>query len=564
MHDNEIAEAIGDFFIASFYEEGSMLKVFLVEDEFVVREGIKNNIDWSGHGYDFCGEAGDGEVAYSMIQKEKPDIVITDIKMPFMDGITLSRMIKSEFPWIEIIILTGYEDFQFAREAIKIGVSCYLLKPVNGEALMKEVDALSEKIREKKAEREAAKRYEEEMKERTELEKRDFFNTLIKGGKNTTELFAESKKLSIDITALRYNIVLLRIWSDKHDIGEYSNSVLRVEDGVRRIADENGALFFDFTVEGTALLFKGDDDNDIKKKIDRAIESMKELFSGYKHIRYFGAIGQTVGRVTEIHTSFDWASRAFAHMYLTSDNGFLVGSKEDLRPENNVEILSEINPQHMDRRIMKRFLRAGDAAEVPFFLQEYLNNIGDQVLRSSMLRQYIAMDVYFCVADFSVNELGISKEELEEKVKFPAGEILSGEENTQEYLSEIIHIALDLREDHSLSRYHDVMKDAIAYISEHYSDEELSLNTLAAQVNFSPNHLSSIFKQETGQPFIKYLTDYRMDMAKELLRRTSKKSNEIGIMVGYKDPHYFSYLFKKTQGVTPTQFRSKGHGEAEE
>ena len=541
-----------------------MLKVFLVEDEFVVREGIKNNIDWSGHGYDFCGEAGDGEVAYSMIQKLKPDIVITDIKMPFMDGITLSRMIKSEFPWIEIIILTGYEDFQFAREAIKIGVSCYLLKPVNGESIMKEVDALSEKIREKKAEREAAKRYEEEMRERTELDKRDFFNTLIKGGKNTTELFAESKKLSIDITALRYNVVLLKIWSDKHDIGEYSNSVLRVEDGVRRIADENGALFFDFTVEGTALLFKGDDDNDIKQKIDRAIENMKELFSGYKHIRYFGAIGQTVGRVTEIHTSFDWASRAFAHSYLTSDNGFLVGSKEDLRPENNVEILSEINPQHMDRRIMKRFLRAGDAAEIPFFLQEYLNNIGDQVLRSSMLRQYIAMDVYFCVADFSVNELGLSKEELEEKVKFPAGEILASDQNTQEYLSEIIHIALDLREDHSLSRYHDVMKDAIAYISEHYSDEELSLNTLAAQVNFSPNHLSSIFKQETGQPFIKYLTDYRMDMAKELLRRTSKKSNEIGIMVGYKDPHYFSYLFKKTQGVTPTQFRSKGHGEAEE
>ena len=564
MHDNEIAEAIGDFFIASFYGEGSMLKVFLVEDEFVVREGIKNNIDWSGHGYDFCGEAGDGEVAYSMIQKLKPDIVITDIKMPFMDGITLSRMIKSEFPWIEIIILTGYEDFQFAREAIKIGVSCYLLKPVNGESIMKEVDALSEKIREKKAEREAAKRYEEEMRERTELDKRDFFNTLTKGGKNTTELFAESKKLSIDITALRYNVVLLKIWSDKHDIGEYSNSVLRVEDGVRRIADENGALFFDFTVEGTALLFKGDDDNDIKKKIDRAIENMKELFSGYKHIRYFGAIGQTVGRVTEIHTSFDWASRAFAHSYLTSDNGFLVGSKEDLRPENNVEILSEINPQHMDRRIMKRFLRAGDAAEIPFFLQEYLNNIGDQVLRSSMLRQYIAMDVYFCVADFSVNELGLSKDELEEKVKFPAGEILASDQNTQEYLSEIIHIALDLREDHSLSRYHDVMKDAIAYISEHYSDEELSLNTLAAQVNFSPNHLSSIFKQETGQPFIKYLTDYRMDMAKELLRRTSKKSNEIGIMVGYKDPHYFSYLFKKTQGVTPTQFRSKGHGEAEE
>ncbi|MBR6255685.1 MAG: response regulator [Clostridiales bacterium] len=538
-----------------------MLKVFLVEDEFVVREGIKNNIDWSGHGYDFCGEAGDGEVAYSMIQKLKPDIVITDIKMPFMDGLTLSHMIKSEFPWIEIIILTGYEDFQFAREAIKIGVSCYLLKPVNGESIMKEVDALSEKIREKKAEREAAQRYEEEMRERTELDKRDFFNTLIKGGASASDLIAEAKKLSIDISALRYNIMLLKIWSDKHDIGEFSNSVLRVEETVRAIADELGAVFFDFTVEGTALLFKGDDDKDIKRKIDRAVVKMKDLFSGYKHIRYFGAIGQTVGRITEIHTSFDWASRAYAHLYLTSENAFLVGSAEGLRPETNVDIPSEIDPKHIDRRLMKRFLRGGEVSEITFFLEEYLNNIGDHALRSKMLRQYIAMDVYFCVADFVENELGLSKEEMEQKISFPDGEVLLDENKTHDYLSEILGTALDLREDHSLGRYHDVMKDAITYISEHYSDEELSLNTLAAQVNFSPNHLSSIFKQETGQPFIKYLTDYRMNMAKELLRRSSKKSNEIGIMVGYKDPHYFSYLFKKTQGVTPTQYRSMGRGE---
>ena len=538
-----------------------MLKVFLVEDEFVVREGIKNNIDWSGHGYDFCGEAGDGEVAYSMIQKLKPDIVITDIKMPFMDGLTLSHMIKSEFPWIEIIILTGYEDFQFAREAIKIGVSCYLLKPVNGESIMKEVDALSEKIREKKAEREAAQRYEEEMRERTELDKRDFFNTLIKGGASASDLIAEAKKLSIDISALRYNIMLLKIWSDKHDIGEFSNSVLRVEETVRAIADELGAVFFDFTVEGTALLFKGDDDKDIKRKIDRAVAKMKDLFSGYKHIRYFGAIGQTVGRITEIHTSFDWASRAYAHLYLTSENAFLVGSAEGLRPETNVDIPSEIDPKHIDRRLMKRFLRGGEVSEISFFLEEYLNNIGDHALRSKMLRQYIAMDVYFCVADFVENELGLSKEEMEQKISFPDGEVLLDENKTHDYLSEILGTALDLREDHSLGRYHDVMKDAITYISEHYSDEELSLNTLAAQVNFSPNHLSSIFKQETGQPFIKYLTDYRMNMAKELLRRSSKKSNEIGIMVGYKDPHYFSYLFKKTQGVTPTQYRSMGRGE---
>lgn len=541
-----------------------MLKVFLVEDEYVVREGIKNNIDWEGHGFVFCGEAADGELAYSMILKEQPDIVITDIKMPFMDGLTLSRMIKAKFPWIEIIILTGYEDFQFAREAIKIGVSCYLLKPVNSESIIKEVESLSKKISEKKAEREAAKRYEEEMRERTELDKRDYFNDLIKGMKPTSELIEDAKKLSIDITAIRYNVMLLKVWSTKHDIGEYSGSALKVENKMRKIADENGAVFFDFKVEGTAFIFKGDDDESVRRSVDTAIKKMKELFDSYSNIRYFGGIGQTVGRITEIRTSYDWASRAFAHLYLTNENAFLVGSPEGLRPGNDTDILSEINPQHIDRRLVKKFLRGGETNETTFFLEEFLNGIGNNAIKSMMLRQYIAMDVYFCVADFAENELGISRTEMEGLFELPGNEVLKDGKKTYDYLVRLIDTALNLRQDHALGRYHDVVNRVTAYIAEHFSDDELSLNTLAAQVNFSPNHLSSIFKQETGQPFIKYLTDFRMNAAKDLLRRTSKKSNEIGIMVGYKDPHYFSYLFKKTQGVTPTQFRNSGRDDGEE
>lgn len=142
-----------------------MLKVFLVEDEFVVREGIKNNIDWESHGYEFCGEASDGELAFPMIQKLKPDIVITDIRMPFMDGLVLSRLIKKELPWIEIIILSGYEEFEYAKEGIKIGIAEYLSKPINGEELLKEVDALAVKIEEKRKERSIRERYLKEMEE---------------------------------------------------------------------------------------------------------------------------------------------------------------------------------------------------------------------------------------------------------------------------------------------------------------------------------------------------------------------------------------------------------------
>ncbi|SDB10902.1 response regulator [Butyrivibrio sp. INlla16] len=526
------------------------MKVFLVEDEFVVREGIKNNIDWEAHGYEFCGEAGDGEVAYPMIQKLQPDIVITDIKMPFMDGLTLSRMIKEQFPWIEIILLTGYEDFQFAQEAIRIGVSSYLSKPISGENLLKEIDNLAEKTREKRREREVKKRYEEEMQERTEYDRQELFADLVAGTKGLSEILDSAKKLSLDLTSIRYNVIRLKVWSTRHDAYEYSQSVVEIEKGVRGIAEEAGAIFFDLGIEGAALLFKGDDDESIGAKIEESMLKMKELFEKYHHIKYFGGVGQCVGRVSDIPVSFSWASRAFAHMYLTDDNGFLIGQEDMLHPQQEDVVLSEIDPRHIDRRLIREFLRRGDTTEAEFFIEEFINGMGKGAIRSTLLRQYIAMDVYFCVTDFMENEL-----HCEEKPEIPVPDVLADEGKTQQYMVRIVKNAAALRENDNKGHYRDVVNEVMNYIEAHYTEEDLSLNTLAAHVNFSPNHLSAVFRQQTGQPFIKYLTDYRMNAAKELLSSTSKKSNEIGLMVGYKDPHYFSYLFKKTQGVTPTQYR---------
>ena len=150
-----------------------MLKVFLVEDEFVIREGIKNNTDWKAHGYEFCGEAGDGELAYPMIQRLRPDIVITDIRMPFMDGLELSRLIRRELPDIEIIILSGYQEFEYAKEAIKLGVAQYLSKPINGEELLAELEELSAKIEEKRRATQIRERYLKEMEENTLRERKN-------------------------------------------------------------------------------------------------------------------------------------------------------------------------------------------------------------------------------------------------------------------------------------------------------------------------------------------------------------------------------------------------------
>jgi two-component system response regulator YesN len=188
-----------------------MMKVFLVEDEIVVREGIKNNINWEEQGFIFCGEASDGELAFPMIQKLKPDIVITDIQMPFMDGLELSRLIKRELPNIKIIILSGYGEFEYAKEAINVGVTEYLLKPISSIDLMKCLRKVSDLILRELLEKENLAKFEREMLEYKEDEKRRLFIDLVNGTNSLASLLERGKELNLELSALAYNIILLTL-----------------------------------------------------------------------------------------------------------------------------------------------------------------------------------------------------------------------------------------------------------------------------------------------------------------------------------------------------------------
>lgn len=540
-----------------------MLKVFLVEDEFVVREGIKNNIDWKSHGYDFCGEAGDGELAFPMIQKLKPDIVITDIRMPFMDGLMLSRLIKKELPWIEIIVLSGYEEFEYAKEGIKIGIAQYLLKPINGEDLLKEVDAVAVKIEEKIKEREIKEKYMKEMEENFLKERKDFFQHLVTGSKSAAELFEISDKLNIDLSAIWYNIVLIRMQSMKHAQDEYSNSLIKIEKEMEEIYGEKELLIFDRNLEGKALLFKADSEEDIVKLQNDYLIKMKSILEDYENVRYFGGIGEPVNRLRELSASFESASRAFAHRYLVKDSLILNCQEieKNLYTEREDFDISSMNLKQIDRSKVREFLKFGEREEAIYFVEEFFRDLGSSAVKSNMFRQYIVMDVYFCVADF-VEGLSFQKSEIEPP-DINSG-IMQGSQNAMNYLIRIICKALELREKAASNRYGDIVDEVVHYIEENYADEELSLNILASHVNFSPNHLSMVFSQQMGQTFTKYLMNYRMNKAKELLRCSSKRSSVISMEVGYKDPHYFSYLFKKTQGMTPTQYRGGKSADGEE
>lgn len=540
-----------------------MLKVFLVEDEFVMREGIKNNVDWQSHGYDFCGEASDGELAFPMIQKLKPDIVITDIRMPFMDGLVLSRLIKKEMPWIEIIILTGYEEFEYAKEGIKIGIAQYLTKPISGEELLKEVDALAEVIEEKHKEREIREKYMKDMEENFLQERKDLFRYLVTGSKSAAELLELADRLHIDLSAMWYNILLIQIQSMQHTQDEYSNSLIEIEQEMNQLGERMHLLMFDRNLEGKALLFRADSEEALKQVQQEYLDKMRDILSGYENIRYFGGVGIPVNRLRELSVSFETASHAFAHRYLVRESR-IVNSNEleqgGYLAEEEFNI-GKVDPKQIDRGKFRTFLKLGDREETIYFVEEFFNDLGSNVMRSNLFRQYITMDIYFCVAEF-LEDLQISREDAGSFDISPA--TLQSEESAIQYIVNIINRALELREKTASNRYGGIVDEVMRYIEQNYSDEDLSLNFLASHVNFSPNHLSMVFAQQTGQTLIKYLTEYRMNKAKELLRCTGMRSSEISTQVGYKDSHYFSYVFKKTQGMTPTQYRGIKNQDGEE
>ena len=142
-----------------------MLRIFLVEDEFVVRENIKKMVPWEQYGYELVGEAPDGEVALPMIRKLKPDLLITDIKMPFMDGLTLSKMVRKDFPRMKIVILSGYDDFNYARQAISIGVEDYLLKPITKNAFLERLTEIRNRWEQEEDQREYYEKFRREIQD---------------------------------------------------------------------------------------------------------------------------------------------------------------------------------------------------------------------------------------------------------------------------------------------------------------------------------------------------------------------------------------------------------------
>ncbi len=537
------------------------MKVFLVEDEYIVREGIKNNIDWEKNGYDFCGEASDGELAFPMISEKRPDIVITDIRMPFMDGIELSRMIKEEYPEIKIIILSGHEEFEYAKAAIQIGVEEYLLKPINGDELLQVVNRVAQKIKEENESRETLQ--EGEGDENFEYAKRQLLSSLIDDNASLSDAMEQGKKIHLNLMAQCYNIMMLKLQRKNKEQG-FSQRILELyktmEDTLKE--QDGQSIMFDRAPEGKVILFMGSGEEEIRRNMDVFAGQFREILPEYEDVTYFGSVGVPVMRLRELGESYEAASHGFSYRFLTEPNQIVDNHTvfDQTRNEKKFSCsIGSVDIQNLDKQKIESFLKGGEMDEIHFFVEEYMKNTGDAGKNSMIFRQYIVMDMFFAASHF-LTQITDGREQLGEPFESPEQmqKIVSDLEATVVYIKELFTKVMQVRDARTTEHNSDVVENAKKYISENYHDEELTLNTVAHEVNVSPNHLSAMFSQKTGQTFVKYLTDVRMHRAKELLKCTSKRSNEICEEVGYRDPHYFSHLFKKNVGCSPIQYRERG------
>jgi two-component system, response regulator YesN len=520
-------------------------KVFFVEDEVVTREGIRDNVDWNSSGFEFCGEAADGEMALSLLRAAQPDVLITDIKMPFMDGLQLSKIVRERMPWVKIIILSGHDEFEYAQKAINLGITDYLLKPVTVQKLQNALQKLAEQLDKEKKEQDNLKKLQEQVEEnRAMLRERLLFN-LVVGAASPTEAIEKGQILGLDLIARYYLVVILKIElgdrTEQYDHDEYQ----QVQRAVVGLFEENPDIFVVKRDWGDLILvMKGSTPEYLEEERDLLLEEIRQEVAKSRYQLTLG-VGASKRRIADIRQSFVEA--------LVSMQNPVDENKPGLNQSVDRSELLKV-----DKSAVENYLRSGVKDEFEEFFNAYLRPLGETALKSNLIKNYIFVDIILAIAKL-VNDLGGEVDKVIPELN--SIEMIMSNIKTIEQLREqaykILSSALAYRDSQPNGQYRNLIHQAKEYLELHYTDPELSLNEVAAQANLSASHFSVVFSQETGQTFKEYLTKIRINKAKELLRMTALRSADIAYQVGYNDPHYFSSVFKKNTGLSPIEFRSQ-------
>lgn len=530
-----------------------MYNVFLVDDEIVIREGIRNHALWDTSDFVLAGEAPDGEMALAMLQDIRPDILVTDIRMPFMDGLELVRQAKEGMPWLHVIILSGYDDFSYARQALALGVHDYLLKPVRGTELLDALQKVAvhiEKERRTQADMQALK---EQFASNRQYLKEKAIQELFQPGlpeEALAQIHESARKMGVILRANCYTTLLVQPAS----AANAHEDTARITTQLRRLAGTSGGAYHFCECAGNALiLVMGDSGKDLDERAYGLAQAIRHEMLHTSGVEVRISLGKTVGALRELADSFAQAQR------ISSSTGQSVAGAgkakailgiEDL-PDQAGLSLAELNVLPIQQQL--QYVTSGDIDTV---LDRYIESLGDFALHSTMMINYVYVEIMLA-ASRMVKESGGNPVEVLPQF----GEhLLGGMESIQQVkpaLRDVLSAAVGYRENATQSKHDVMIRKAQAFLNEHYQDSNIGLKDVAEHVALSNNHFCTVFSQETGKTFTEYLTCLRLDKARELMAHSGLRTSEIAYQVGYSDPHYFSYLFKRHMGMSPREYKKE-------
>ncbi|WP_028975274.1 response regulator [Spirochaeta cellobiosiphila] len=515
-----------------------MYKILLVDDEIVIREGIRNNIDWQSTDFTLVGEASDGETALPLLEDLKPDILLTDIRMPFLDGLSLARMVKSNHPSIKIIILSGHDEFQYAKEAIAIGVEDYLLKPFSSTELLQTLNQVAQQIQTEIEQQNDIKSLRQQIIQTTIIRREEWLNDLVAGLIPFTNAVEQSKEMGIDLIAKKYVITIIDLNAQEGYSQELIQTRLMLKKVLRDLQD---TIIFSQGAERQILLIKQRTSIDIRDRLEVILNEIQQKVGKNSHCQLIIGRGTPVDRITELPLSYEGALRNLGD--------------DQLIPHSDREVLSLIPIKAAKLGDKLPYIQGKDVDELIKGYKEFLESIPGH---SSFICNYLLGSLLVTASEMIV-DMGDNPEEIIPGYlqKERQQSIVQSKDQFCHHIQELILTITRYRDSHDKHKHYSLVQRAKRFIDGQYTDTNLSLHMVAEFVKVSPNHFSTVFAQEMGVTFIEYVTNMRIDRAKYLLLTTDKRSSDIGYEVGFSDPHYFSFIFKKTTSISPREFRSE-------
>lgn len=526
-----------------------MYKLLIVEDEDMLRDALMNSIDWTALGYEVRG-AEDGLQALHIAREFFPDIVLTDVRMPHMDGIALSAALREELPQTIVAILSGHDEFSVAQEALRIGVREYVTKPIRPSELIELVSRMAGNFSSGRQRERELLRMRSQLDRSLPLLRKRLLNRMMEQPIEAAELSDLLDFVGLTLKGESFTACVIEF--EQADTPPRDRELLEcaAADLVQREVMTD-AMAFEMPSDGVALIYCARTDQVERERafVVKLMEAVCEALSEQLDISATIGIGAPVRRLTDMHESFDSAHEALRQRLLLGKNR--VYDVFTSPPEVPGYPFEEL-------KLLLSRLRGGHLSEWEGALATFFEGLrarggsSEENLRVLMVELVVSCDRMLIENGHQPGEASsrfyrelFSLGTLDELQLLVSRRLLSVRDQLEEPREESSSIPI---------------KRVCQHIDEHYMDSDLSLSSVAKSVFISPTYLSMLFKKRLGITFSDYVIGLRIAKAKELLRLSNLRTYEVAARTGYSDPQYFSGCFKKHTGFTPTEYRQQHQG----